>query len=128
MAIEIPKEKWTGSVREVTIGATADQGGTRTRTVTIGGETALPFLYHEGEIPNPPTLAIEISDRKPDDWSPILYEAWGDAIEDTAAWAKGQLRILAEIADDRAKSGQPLNASYYAKELDRIQKGIEIAN
>ena len=51
MAIEIPKEKWTGSVREITIGATADQGGTRTRTVTAGGETALPFLYHEGDIP-----------------------------------------------------------------------------
>jgi acetyl-CoA decarbonylase/synthase complex subunit delta len=88
MAIEIPKEKWTGSVREVTIGATADEGGTRTSTVTVGGETALPFLHHEGSIPNPPILAIEISDRKPDDWSPILYEAWGDAIEDPAAWAK----------------------------------------
>jgi len=88
MAIEIPKEKWAGNVREITIGATADQGGTRTRTITVGGETALPFLHHEGEIPNPPTLAIEIRDRKPDDWSPILYETWGEAIEDPAEWAK----------------------------------------
>jgi len=88
MAIEIPKDKWTGSVREITIGATADQGGTRTRTVTVGGETTLPYLYYDGDIPNPPKLAIEIRDRKPDDWSALLYEAWGDAIEDPAEWAK----------------------------------------
>ncbi len=31
MPIEIPKDKWPGSVREVTIGATAAEGGTRTR-------------------------------------------------------------------------------------------------
>jgi acetyl-CoA decarbonylase/synthase complex subunit delta len=88
MTIEIPKEKWTGSVREVTIGATAEQGGTRTRTLTVGGETALPYLFHEGTIPNPPALAIEIHDRKPDDWSPLLYDTWGEAMEDPADWAK----------------------------------------
>jgi acetyl-CoA decarbonylase/synthase complex subunit delta len=88
MTIEIPKEKWTGSVREVTIGAMADQGGTRTSTVTVGGETTLPYLFHEGAIPHPPILAIDIRDRKPDDWSPLLYEAWGEAIEDPAQWAK----------------------------------------
>ena len=88
MTIEIPKEKWSGSVREITIGATADQGGTRTRTVTVGGETALPYLYHEGTIPNPPALAIEIHDRKPDDWSPLLYDTWGEAMDDPAEWAK----------------------------------------
>jgi acetyl-CoA decarbonylase/synthase complex subunit delta len=88
MAIEIPKEKWTSAVREVTIGATAEEGGTRSKTLTVGGETALPFLHFEGESPNKPALAIEIRDRKPDDWSPILLEAWGDAVEDPGEWAK----------------------------------------
>jgi acetyl-CoA decarbonylase/synthase complex subunit delta len=88
MAIEIPKEKWSGKVREVTIGATADQGGTRAKTLTIGGETTMPYLHFEGKTPNRPALAIEIRDRKPDDWSPILIEAWGEAIEDPGEWAK----------------------------------------
>ncbi|NIM93177.1 MAG: acetyl-CoA decarbonylase/synthase complex subunit delta [Anaerolineales bacterium] len=88
MTIDIPKENWSGSVREVVLGATAEQGGTRARTVVVGGETSLPYLYHEGDIPNPPSLAIEIRDRKPDDWSPLLYEAWGDAINDPAEWTK----------------------------------------
>ncbi|NIM04942.1 MAG: hypothetical protein GTN65_04835, partial [Armatimonadetes bacterium] len=62
---EILKEKWSGAVREVTIGATAEEGGTRTHTVTVGGETAMPFMHFEGSIPYPPAIAIEIHDRKP---------------------------------------------------------------
>lgn len=88
MAVEIPKEKWTGKVREVTLGATSAGGGTRARTLTVGGETTLPFLHFDGAIPHPPALAIEIKDRKPDDWSPLLYEAWGEAMEDAGDWAR----------------------------------------
>jgi acetyl-CoA decarbonylase/synthase complex subunit delta len=85
---EIAKEQWTGSVREVTLGATADQGGTRTKSVTIGGETAMPFMHFEGQVPHQPVIAIEIKDRKPEDWSPLLLETWGDAINDPASWAR----------------------------------------
>jgi acetyl-CoA decarbonylase/synthase complex subunit delta len=88
MAIEIPKEKWSGAVREVTLGATAEQGGTRAKTLTVGGETAMPYLHFEGKSPNRPALAIEIRDRKPEDWSPILIEDWGEAMEDPGEWAK----------------------------------------
>jgi acetyl-CoA decarbonylase/synthase complex subunit delta len=65
MAIEIPKEKWSGKVREITLGATREQGGTRARTVSVGGQTALPHHAFEGSIPHPPALAIEVHDRKP---------------------------------------------------------------
>ncbi len=85
--VEIPKEKWTGKVREVILGATAAQGGTRAKTVTVGGEGTLPFLHFDGAIPHPPALAIEIKDRKPDDWSPLLYAAWGEAMDDPGDWA-----------------------------------------
>jgi acetyl-CoA decarbonylase/synthase complex subunit delta len=88
MTIEIPKEKWTGTVREITLGATAAEGGTRAKTLTVGGESSLPFLYHEGSFPNRPALAVEVLDKKPDEWSPLLLEAWGDAIEDSGKWAK----------------------------------------
>lgn len=88
MPVDIPKEKWTGSVRLVTIGATAEQGGTRGRTLTIGGENAMPFLHHEGSFPNPPALAIEIRDRRPDDWSTLLFQTWGEAMNDPGEWAQ----------------------------------------
>lgn len=86
-AIEIPKQKWAGAVREITLGATRADGGTRQKTVTIGGQTTLPFLSFEGAIPHPPVVAIEIKSRKPDDWSPLLLEAWGAAMDDPATWA-----------------------------------------
>lgn len=85
---EIPVQKWTGRVREVTVGATKDEGGSRTRTVTLGGETTLPFLHFEGELPHPPRIALEVQDRKPEDWSPLLLKAWEEVIDDPAAWAK----------------------------------------
>ena len=84
---ETPTEKWSGKVREVTLGATPADGGTRTRTVTVGGETALPFLHFEGEFPNPPVVALEIDSGYPADWSQTLLDAWGDVVNDPAAWA-----------------------------------------
>jgi acetyl-CoA decarbonylase/synthase complex subunit delta len=95
--IEVPKDKWNGKVREITLGATAAEGGTRTKTVTVGGETTLPFLHFEGEIPRPPIIAIEVQDRKPADWSPVLLEAWGDAIEDVVAWTKAAEEAGADV-------------------------------
>ena len=88
MPIQIPLEKWSGKVKEVTIGATRAQGGTRSHTVTVGGETTLPFLHFEGQIPHPPVAALEIKSRRPADWSPLLLETWGAAVDDPAAWAK----------------------------------------
>ena len=88
MPIEIPKDKWPGAVRTITLGATAAEGGTRAHAVTVGGEKALQFMHFEAEVPHQPVVAIEIKDRKPDDWSPLLSETWGDVMNDPAAWAK----------------------------------------
>src|SRR5512137_2579873 len=96
MPIEIPKDKWPGSVKTITLGANSD-GGTRTSVVTIGGEKALPFMHFEAETPHRPIVAIEIKDRKPDDWSPLLLDVWGDAMNDPAAWAKAAEAAGAEL-------------------------------
>ncbi|MFN3308355.1 MAG: acetyl-CoA decarbonylase/synthase complex subunit delta, partial [Anaerolineales bacterium] len=74
-------------MRTIKLGALPAEGGTRKRVVTVGGETAMPFMHFEGEIPYPPVVAIEIKDRKPDDWSPLLLETWRDVIDDPAQWA-----------------------------------------
>jgi acetyl-CoA decarbonylase/synthase complex subunit delta len=88
MPIEVPVDKWPGAVQSVTIGATASEGGTRARTVTVGGETAMPFMHFEAEMPNQPVIAVEIKDRAPEDWSPLLLEVWGDVVDNPANWAK----------------------------------------
>ena len=88
MPVEIPVEKWTGAVRTVTLGATAAEGGTRTRTVTVGGEKALPFMRFEGDLPCRPVVAVEIKDHRPGEWSQLLLDVWGQAANDPASWAK----------------------------------------
>ncbi len=93
----VHKESWSGSVRTVTIGATAEKGGTRTSLVTVGGETAMPFMDFEGQMPNKPVVAIEIKDRRPDDWSELLYEQWGEAMNDPGEWAKAAEAAGAEM-------------------------------
>jgi acetyl-CoA decarbonylase/synthase complex subunit delta len=97
MPIEIPKDKWPGKIRTVTIGATAAEGGTRSRTITIGGEGTLPFMQFESPTPHTPVIAIEIKDRKPEDWSPLLAEVWGDAMKDPASWAKAAEAAGADV-------------------------------
>jgi acetyl-CoA decarbonylase/synthase complex subunit delta len=97
VTVEIPKERWTGTIREVTLGATTDEGGTRAKTVTVGGQNTLPFLHFEGDTPNPPIIGIEIQDGYPADWSPVLLEAWGEAVHDTAAWAKKAEEFGADV-------------------------------
>jgi acetyl-CoA decarbonylase/synthase, CODH/ACS complex subunit delta len=88
MPVDIPKDKWPGSIKTITIGATAADGGTRSRSVTLGGQTTMPYLQFEAPTPNKPVIAIELKSRPPEDWSPLLVEAWGDAMKDPAEWAK----------------------------------------
>ena len=110
MPIEIPKDKWPGTINIVTIGATASDGGTRARSVSVGGQKTLPYLHFEAPSPNAPVLAIEIKPHTPEDWSPLLLEAWGDAMKDPAAWAKqaedlgADLIALALTLDDTPDS------------------------
>ena len=61
MTVEIPKDSWTGAVQTVTIGATAAEGGSRSHTVTVGGQKALPFMHFEQEAPNPPVVALGVA-------------------------------------------------------------------
>jgi hypothetical protein len=35
-------------------------------------------MHFEAEMPNKPVVAIEIRDRRPEDWSPLLLQTWGD--------------------------------------------------
>lgn len=99
MPIEIPKDKWPGSVRVVTLGATAADGGTRSHTITIGGEKTMPYMHFENGMPNRPVVAIEIKDRRPDDWSPLLHETWGDVMDDPAKWAKAAEEAGADLIE-----------------------------
>ena len=111
MPIEIPMDKWPGSVRSITLGAVEVDGGTRSHTITVGGETTLPYMHFEGNIPNRPMVALEIRDHRPEDWSPLLLETWGDVVDDPAAWARAAEEAGADLVEimlsATGKDGEP---------------------
>jgi len=86
MSVAIVKERFSGKIGEVVLGATAEQGGTRTSTVTIGGDAALPFLHFEGKV-NRPVIAMEVNDVAPI-WNETVTKQYGDVFNNPAAWAK----------------------------------------
>ena len=90
MTVEIPdvKKSWPHAINAVTIGATSAEGGTRTSTVTVGGETTLPFYHFEGTMPNKPVVAMEVWDIPAADWPDTVREPFADVLDDPAAWAQ----------------------------------------
>lgn len=87
MSVTIVKERYVNKVGEVVLGATSDQGGTRTSTVTIGGDGTLPYLHFEGKNPHRPVIAMEVNDIAPL-WSETLKKQYGDVFNTPGAWAK----------------------------------------
>jgi acetyl-CoA synthase len=123
---KIAKESWDGVVREITLGATSAEGGTRSHTVTIGGSNAMPYMHFEGQTPHKTVIAIEILSRKPDDWSDLLMEAWGDVMNDPGEWAKAAEKAGADVLYLRLaltdSEGNPTTKEQAVEAVDKVLK------
>lgn len=87
MPVSLVKEKYPSRVGQVVLGATPEQGGTRTKVVTVGGDNTLPFLHFEGKVENRPLIAMEVTDIIPP-WNESIKEQFGDVLNNPAAWAQ----------------------------------------
>jgi acetyl-CoA decarbonylase/synthase, CODH/ACS complex subunit delta len=117
MPVELNIDKWPGSVRTITLGATPAEGGTRSKKVTIGGQKSLPYMHLDSPVPQPPVIAVEIKDSYPIDWSPLLLQTWGDVMKDPASWAKAAeacgadvIQLSLSLTDFSGKPNSPENA------------------
>lgn len=81
-------DKWQDKISEVILGSTKDQGGSRDKTIKIGGETGIYFIKGEDACPNPPVIAMEVWDMEPPSWPEALKANFGSALKDPASWAK----------------------------------------
>ncbi len=88
MQIANVAEKWTGAVREVTIGATKDEGGSRGKAVTVGGARSIPFMDFDGDQGKRIAVAMDVYDIPPEDWPEPLLKNYADVVNDPVAWAK----------------------------------------
>jgi acetyl-CoA decarbonylase/synthase complex subunit delta len=82
---------WNGSIGQVILGATREEGGTRKISYRIGGGTTLPFLDKNPSSPSP-LVALEICDN-PEYWSPIIKNYCGNIVNNVHEWAKAAENI-----------------------------------
>jgi len=82
-----PVETYPGKIVEVKLGGTKGDGGTRGKSLTIGGEIAPAFYTFENSMPHPPVVAVDIFDIKVPLAKAVKMHV-KDVLEDPAAWAK----------------------------------------
>ncbi|MBT0160068.1 CO dehydrogenase/acetyl-CoA synthase subunit delta [Candidatus Bathyarchaeota archaeon A05DMB-2] len=82
-----PVETYPGKIVEVKLGATKAEGGTRGRTITIGGETSPPFYTFERPTVHPPVVTLDVFDMEVP-LSKAVKMHVKDVIGDPVAWAK----------------------------------------
>ncbi len=124
MSVPDAKEKWSGRVNPVTIGATRAQGGTRGRTVSIGGQSGIPFLSFDGESPHPAAIALEVLDKQPTDWPKPLAEVYADVWSDPAAWAVRAKELGADLISLRLVGTHPDEGDYSPEQAAATVKAV----
>lgn len=131
MAVEIVKEKWVNKVNELILGATKEQGGTRSRALKVGQESCLPFIFQEGDMPNRPVIAMEVWDIEPAEWPDVLKAPFGNSLKDPCEWAKkcvgdfkADLICLAlESANPELRNSSPKEV---AETLKKVLKAVDV--
>lgn len=121
MAFETPKIKYSGAIREVTLGA----GPT---AIKVGGETGYPFYSFEGEMPHRPRIAFEVWDCPPEDWPDPVLEPYRDVAADPVAWAKKCIKEYgAQLIALVTKSADPNGLDRGVEEVAKVVKSVSDA-
>ncbi|MHA1712466.1 MAG: CO dehydrogenase/acetyl-CoA synthase subunit delta [Candidatus Ranarchaeia archaeon] len=87
LKFELPKEQYTGQIHEITFGATRKEGGSRSHTITIGGQTSPPFYMFEAPNPHPPVVTADVFDMAISLPKPVKMHI-SEVMDDPAEWAK----------------------------------------
>jgi acetyl-CoA decarbonylase/synthase complex subunit delta len=82
-----PIQTYPGKIVEVKLGATRSEGGTRGKSIIIGGETAPAFYTFERPMLHPPVVTLDVFDMEVP-LSKAVKMHVKDVIGDPAAWAK----------------------------------------
>lgn len=118
MAFEIPKIKYSGTIKEVAL-------GTNPAVITVGGETSYPFYSFEGHMPHRPRIAFEVWDCVPEDWPEQALEPYRDVAADPVAWAKKSVAEYgAELICLMTKSADPNGLDRGVEEVVDLVKTV----
>jgi acetyl-CoA decarbonylase/synthase, CODH/ACS complex subunit delta len=121
-----PSEKFPGAIREVRLGATKKDGGSRGKSFIIGGSDSPPFVYVDRPPKNLPVLAMDVFDMNIP--MPAAVKAGiQDVMDDPAEWAKRNVeKFGADMVTVHLVSTDPLGSdSSPAKAARTIEKVLQ---
>jgi acetyl-CoA decarbonylase/synthase complex subunit delta len=118
------REEFSGRIREVMLGATRAEGGSRSRPLTIGGADAPPFAFPQNPPPHPPVLAVDVFDM--DISLPRAIKAGlKEVMADPAEWARLNVnKFGADMVTIHLMSTDPLIKDTSPREAARTVEAV----
>jgi acetyl-CoA decarbonylase/synthase, CODH/ACS complex subunit delta len=124
MAVQIPRTAYNGKIKQVSL-------GNGPQAVTVGGETSYPFYLFEGQMPNPPRIAMEVWDYSPEDWPEAALQPFTGVTGDPVRWAQkcihdyqAEMICLQLVSTD--PNGQNRGAEEAAQVVKRVADAIDV--
>jgi len=119
-----PIETYPGRIAEVKLGATKGEGGTRGKTIIIGGETTPAFYTFERSVLHPPVVALDVFDMEVPLPKAVKMHVQ-DVMGDPAAWAKLAVeKFNADMVTIHLISTDPLVKNASPKEAVRTVENV----
>jgi acetyl-CoA decarbonylase/synthase complex subunit delta len=123
--------EYPGKIVEVTLGATKTEGGTRSKTITVGGQNMPSFNLFEGSQPHPPVIAGDVFDIPIPLPGPITKSFGKDILQDPCEWAKlwvnkfgADLIDFELISSDPYIKDRPINESI--KQVEDMLQAVDV--
>ncbi len=122
--------EYPGKIREVTLGATKAQGGSRGTTVTIGGATTPAYADQTRLPPHPPAIALDVFDM-PISLPAVLRENVAEVMDQPAEWAKMNVnKFGADVVTIHLMSTDPLfrdtSPQAAVKTVEEILQAVDV--
>ncbi len=125
--MQVPEvaESFAGSVNRVTLGATKDNGGTRTSTVTVGGARNVVYGGSIEDAGEKPVIAMDVLDSRPEDWHDSLAQNYKDVLDSPGDWAKKCVAEFgAELICVKFEGIHPDKANYDAAHAVKVTEEV----
>lgn len=125
-----PLGEYTSTIHEITIGGTKGEGGTRSKSVTIGGHKAPAWDLFQSPPKNPPIVAADVFDMKIS-LAGAVKTHYKEVLEDPAEWAKkcvnkfgADVITLHLISTDRQLGDTSPNDA--AKTIEEVLQAVKV--
>jgi len=129
-SFSLPVQDFPGRIREVQLGATRIEGGSRARSWVIGGSDAPPFTFPDKPPLHPPVFAMDVFDMEVA-FPRALKAGIREVMHDPAEWARMNVsKFGADMVTIHLMSTDPLirntSPAVAARTVEEILQAVDV--